>query len=490
MLVMAVLSGLVASSSRVDPTGPWALQAQAQALHDRWGQMVADGVSSSDLDEMRAQWRATQQSNVQGTAAIFWWPEGAALVDRWQTETDRVWSRSLSAALTGATVAELDLHRELGSEPTGLRGRRLDALATATTPAELMALRDEWSLQARLVPLDRGVADELGRLTAFVAEAKGLGIVTTPGPDLVAGAAAYAALDERSRLTSARMVWRDLVLANANLSARVAAAQATKQAFARTNGALSTAAMAGVGVGAYTSRVAADSQTYAAAVTPDQFAAVSSDLDQVAGLARHDLAVWMSQVHIVSGVAFYYQNHGLSCEEAATSMALTHQGIHLSQDQILAEMGSDRRPLYWDAGGVMHWGDPYVSFVGNVDGVENVTGWGANYTPLVRVALAHHARVVQYGYMTAQDIYLRLAAGHPVVVYATFDWAWHPRHDYIAFDGRRIPFIGPAPSHVYTAVGVRPDAVLVNDPWRGQYWERKSAFEAAYSDFMEAIVFA
>jgi len=32
--------------------------------------------------------------------------------------------------------------------------------------------------------------------------------------------------------------------------------------------------------------------------------------------------------------------------------------------------------------------------------------------------------------------------------------------------------------------------LLVNDPIRGQYWVSKGAFEASYSDFNEAIVFA
>jgi hypothetical protein len=39
-------------------------------------------------------------------------------------------------------------------------------------------------------------------------------------------------------------------------------------------------------------------------------------------------------------------------------------------------------------------------------------------------------------------------------------------------------------------VGVSPTKVLINDPIRGQYWLSKSAFEAGYSDFNEAIVFA
>jgi hypothetical protein len=43
---------------------------------------------------------------------------------------------------------------------------------------------------------------------------------------------------------------------------------------------------------------------------------------------------------------------------------------------------------------------------------------------------------------------------------------------------------------VYVVVGVSPSSVLVNDPIRGQYWISKAAFEAGYSDFQEAIVFA
>jgi hypothetical protein len=39
-------------------------------------------------------------------------------------------------------------------------------------------------------------------------------------------------------------------------------------------------------------------------------------------------------------------------------------------------------------------------------------------------------------------------------------------------------------------IGVNPWSVLVNDPIRGQYWVSKATFEAAYSTFSEAIIFA
>lgn len=198
------------------------------------------------------------------------------------------------------------------------------------------------------------------------------------------------------------------------------------------------------------------------------------------------------QLHVIKDVTFYYQDKPLSCEEASTSMALTHQGIHLSQDEILNEVGADDRPMYVDWAGQVRWANPYETFVGDVNGSEsNYTGFGTYYPTLVRVAKAHGARLIASGTMPATSIYAQVIAGHPVVAFATWDWQWHPRHDYLSFDGQWIPWIGPVyASHVYVVVGVSPTDVLINDPIRGQYWISKEAFEAGYSDFNEAIVFA
>src|SRR5438270_2154494 len=81
---------------------------------------------------------------------------------------------------------------------------------------------------------------------------------------------------------------------------------------------------------------------------------------------------------VIPHVFLYYQAHTLSCEETAVSMALTHQHIYVSQDIILREIGADRRPLQKDSMGRMRWGDPYRSFVGQVDGFEfKETGYEA-----------------------------------------------------------------------------------------------------------------
>src|SRR5947208_1371589 len=88
----------------------------------------------------------------------------------------------------------------------------------------------------------------------------------------------------------------------------------------------------------------------------------------------------------ILNVPQYHQQHGLSCEAAALRMALASLGIARTEDSLLSQIGADLRPHYTDASG-FHWGDPYVSFVGNVDGAErNLTGYGVYDTPIARVA--------------------------------------------------------------------------------------------------------
>jgi uncharacterized protein YvpB len=201
--------------------------------------------------------------------------------------------------------------------------------------------------------------------------------------------------------------------------------------------------------------------------------------------------------HVISGVTYMRQSHNLSCEEAATSMALTHQGLHISQDQILAGLGVDNTPVVVSNGMVVSWGNPDRAFVGNVNGLEsNRTGYQANPKALMRVINSLGGRVIEWGepgvqgYVSPQEIYAQVMADHPVVAYATWDWRYHTRHDYRSEDGNMVAWIGPADAHVYTVVGVNGGSVRVNDPMRGQYWVSKGSFEAAYSDFNMAIVFA
>src|SRR5260370_7370835 len=66
----------------------------------------------------------------------------------------------------------------------------------------------------------------------------------------------------------------------------------------------------------------------------------------------------------------YGQTRSLSCEAAALQMALAAKGIDVSQEWIIDAMGADRRGPGLSGRNVVHWGDPYATFVANVDGSE------------------------------------------------------------------------------------------------------------------------
>jgi len=466
------------------------LQARADMLSARWDQMQADGVPSTHFDSLRSQMTAANQRRAFGVGAEYWWPGSRQTVDGWESATDAIWSDTLRMQRAAAVAADSQLHRALGTEPAIQRKERIDALTAATTPGQLFQLSTTWSLEARLVPVDRRIAGAFTKVSGLITRAAVLGVTSDPAASVLVDTKHYLQSDLLTRLAHSEQLIRKLAGLEVDLRARLAAAATTRKSFTQTSSLISVASMYGARVSGYQSQVSAHRKLYSTATSVGEFNAVAAGLAQISNTINRVLKVLRSRTHIIRGVAVYLQSHALSCEETATSMALTHQGIHLSQNQILAEIGADLRPQYRDSRGILRWGNPYRTFVGSVDGIENRTGLQANYPPLVRVARAHGARVIAYGYMPAEHIYARLIAGHPVVVYATYDWAWHPRHDYLSFDGRWIPFIGPALSHVYTAVGVRPDAVLVNDPIRGQYWVKKRSFEAAYGIFREAIVFA
>ena len=492
VIVAALLAAAEGGAGVLDTTVAFSLQMRAAALHQHWAAMRLDGIPDSDLAALEQEWAYSQSTTLLGVAAVFWSPRAGSIVDRWQAESDAIWVRDLSLYRAGAVAAEQNLHRALGSEPRTQWKARLDALAAAKTPADYAGLRTDWGLEARLIPLDARIAQGTATIASQSLQAKNLGIRSDPSADLLTRADGYSRMDAQARMARAELLTRSLIAAGADLQGRLDAATITQQAINHAINEISTASLYGIDLSSYQGRIDGNRGAYADSVTAAEFNRISADLNQISSIADNAINAALNATHIISGVTFYYQNHYLSCEEAAMSMALTHQGINLSQDQILAELGADRRAAYTDSLGRLRWGNPYETFVGNVNGSEyNLTGYGTYWPPLVRIAKAHGARLIAYGSMSAATVYARVIAGHPTLVFATWDWAWHPRHDYLSFDGQWIPFIGPdQASHVYTVVGISAGSVLVNDPLRGQYWVSKGAFQAGYSDFNEAIVFA
>lgn len=198
---------------------------------------------------------------------------------------------------------------------------------------------------------------------------------------------------------------------------------------------------------------------------------------------------------VTFNVPVYKQLRGLACETAALQMGLAALGHYYTQDQLIAMQPAPdtRSPVMGQLVNghktVKQWGDPYKSFVGNIDGADWIpTGYGIYYPPLVSVAQLHGAPDTTGGEgatngWTAAKIYAALAAGHPVMAWVETGWMSAYVGTWTAWDGTPIRY--SLIEHVVTLSGVSATQVRVNDPWHSgsQYWFSKAAFEASWADF-------
>jgi uncharacterized protein YvpB len=187
-------------------------------------------------------------------------------------------------------------------------------------------------------------------------------------------------------------------------------------------------------------------------------------------------------------VPWYHQQYNLSCEESSLSMVLSFLGHPTTEKQIFDQIKVDTLH-YW--AGKPGGGDPYVDFVGDPNGSEvQQTGYGVYWTPIKAAATVFGATVAQAGEGIAPSaIYSAIKAGHPALVWVTFDWQPHTRSDYQAFDGKTIPYAGPE-EHAMVVTGINGNSVRVNDPDRSQYWVPFDKFEAAYAVYNQmALIF-
>jgi len=190
----------------------------------------------------------------------------------------------------------------------------------------------------------------------------------------------------------------------------------------------------------------------------------------------------------VLDVPWYRQVFGLSCEEASLRMALAYQRIATTDAAILDIIGRDERPAYVE-NGVMRWGNPYATFVGNPNGSEvALTGYGTYYPTIARAATRLGGHVLRAGEgVRPAEVYDAILAGHPAVVWVTYRWVAATRVDYVAFDGQRVPYAGPV-EHAVIAVGVDPARVLINDPLLGVVWLQRDLFERTYATYNDMAV--
>jgi uncharacterized protein YvpB len=178
--------------------------------------------------------------------------------------------------------------------------------------------------------------------------------------------------------------------------------------------------------------------------------------------------------------------HPLSCEAAALQAALQTKGVQVSQDWILQQIGADLRPPVLDASHrPIRWGDPYQTFVGNVNGSEaNFTGYGVYFPPIANTArLAGRGAVGMEGW-DPWTVVAEVAAGNPVVIWTVTTFQPVMTRTWTAWDGLQIPYaVGEHAVTVY-AVDAAAQTIGVEDDLSGSYRSFSvTQFEAFFSVF-------
>lgn len=216
------------------------------------------------------------------------------------------------------------------------------------------------------------------------------------------------------------------------------------------------------------------------------------------GLFLKLLAVWLAALlgvwtpaptERILDIAWHHQEHNSSCEAAALKMALSYYGIATDEMTLIGYMTNDKRPARLNASGqLVTWGDPQKGFVGDPDGkIQLYQGYGVYFGPVAGAARKAGANVATAGgglYGSAvkpNQVYWAVLHGHPVVAWISNTYRRVGLSHYTSFEGADVAYT--LTEHAVTVIGVRPDAVLINDPWFGRAWHAKAQFESAYSTF-------
>jgi uncharacterized protein YvpB len=110
---------------------------------------------------------------------------------------------------------------------------------------------------------------------------------------------------------------------------------------------------------------------------------------------------------ILIDVPYHRQEHRLSCEAATLTMVLRSKGVDVQESDLQGAMPV----LPMD-------GDPNQGFVGNVDGIQHLTGYGIHADGLATVARQYRPTA---SFANANLNYLidRLNDGNPVIVWGS-----------------------------------------------------------------------
>lgn len=169
--------------------------------------------------------------------------------------------------------------------------------------------------------------------------------------------------------------------------------------------------------------------------------------------------------YVKLNVPLYRQQFNLSCEAAALRMAMAYRGVYVDDMTIVWQMGYNPRPRNTDNN---TWDDPNLMFVGDINGVQNTTGWGTLAGPTAQAARNLGVSAQAFYGIDANFVAEQIWNGSPVVVWG---YASAPAIDSWTTDGGQT-INGYKGEHARTVVGVRGtpgniQGFIVYDPAHG-----------------------
>ncbi|WP_377267977.1 C39 family peptidase [Peterkaempfera sp. SMS 1(5)a] len=187
-------------------------------------------------------------------------------------------------------------------------------------------------------------------------------------------------------------------------------------------------------------------------------------------------------------VPWYHQQLRNDCEAGALRMVMAARGRHAGDRAILRRIGVDRVHYRFGHSGPLS-GDPFRAFVGDPDGSELAgTGFGVYYPPVAAAARSYGLGVIAAGQgVGPARLRSEVSRGHPAVVWVDYLWRHLRTRWYTAYNGRRIPYAGPA-EHTVVVTSFSGGRVAVNDPSRGRYTVSEAAFTAGYATYGDMAV--
>jgi len=153
---------------------------------------------------------------------------------------------------------------------------------------------------------------------------------------------------------------------------------------------------------------------------------------------------------LLPGYPLHHQQHELTCEAAATSMAT--KGL-ITEDQIIARTPENV--------------DPNLGYRGNPNGPYFIAGlpnYGVYPDPLARVLASFGWRSIPVRHATRYGLERYLSYGWPVVVWITY-LLQRERPYWLRQGGHLFPMVPW--EHAVTAVGYDARDIIVNDPASG-----------------------